>query len=35
MSEFQPSAWKPRAKAVVTIDMLPVGDRELTVQVKG
>lgn len=34
MSDFQPQRWKPRAKAIVTIDMLPI-DRELTVQVKG
>jgi len=34
MSEFQPSMWKPRAKAVVTIDQLPIGDRELIVSLK-
>jgi ATP-dependent DNA ligase len=32
--EFQPQRWKPRAKAVMTIDQLPIGDRELTVTVK-
>jgi len=33
MSEFQPSMWKPRAKAILTIDQLPL-DRELVVTTK-
>lgn len=33
MSDFQPQQWKPRAKAVVTIDQLPL-EGELIMQVK-